>query len=52
MNVELPVAEAVGVADRPLDRFRAQHLGVEGVRASPVGDVNDAVIELYGKHPF
>jgi hypothetical protein len=52
MDVELPVAETVGVADRALDQFRAQHLGVEGVRALPVGDVNDAMIELYGKHSF
>jgi hypothetical protein len=52
MNVELPVAEPVGVADGALDQFRAQHLGVESVRALPVGDMNDAVIEFYRKHSF
>ena len=50
MNVELPVAETIGVADRPGDQLGAEHLGVEGVRALPVGHVDHAMVERYRQH--
>ena len=46
MYVELLIAEAIRVAGRSVDQFGAQDCRVEPVRAFPVCDVNDAMIEL------
>ena len=45
MQVELGIAEAVGPAVRPLDQLGAEHVSIERVRALPIGDMHDAVVE-------
>src|SRR5262249_7797171 len=45
MQVELRGAETVGPTLWPLNELGAQHIAVERVRALPVGDMYDAVVE-------
>src|SRR5262249_18338637 len=46
MDVKLLVAEPISVAGRPRDQFNAQDHRVEYVRALPIADMNDAVVEF------
>jgi hypothetical protein len=50
MQVELRRTEAVGPALRTANELGAEHVAIERVRALPIGDVHDAVIEGDGKH--
>src|SRR5262249_18290327 len=53
MDVKLLVAEPIDVTGRPRDQFGAQYGRVERVRALPVADMNDAMIEFDGdRHTF
>src|SRR5262249_4557776 len=45
MQVELRGAETIGPALRPANEFSAQYVAIECVRALPVGDMYDAVVE-------
>ena len=45
MQVELRGAETIGPALRTTNELGAQHIAVERVRALPVGDMHDAVVE-------
>src|SRR6516162_10258070 len=45
MQIELRRAEAVCPSLPAANEFGAQHVAIEGVRALPVGDMHDAVIE-------
>src|ERR1043166_8336858 len=49
MQIELRVAKAIGESARPRNQFGTQHIAVERVRAFPVGNMNDAVVELDGQ---
>src|SRR5215470_13684385 len=46
MDVKLFVAEPISVAGRPRDQFGTQYRCVERVRALPIADMNDAMIEF------
>ena len=46
MDVELLVAEPIGIADRPRYQFSAQYRRVKRVRALPIADMNDTMIEF------
>jgi hypothetical protein len=48
MHIELLVAEPIGVAGRPRDQFGAQYRRVERVRALPIADMNDTMVEFGG----
>src|SRR5262245_55332080 len=45
MQVERRGAETLGPALRPANEFSAQYVAIECVRALPVGDMYDAVVE-------
>jgi hypothetical protein len=47
--VKLPVAEAISEAHRARDQLCTQDAGVERIRALPVGDMDDAMIERHGQ---
>ena len=46
MDVELLVAEPIGIAGRPRFLFSAQYRRVKRVRALPIADMNDTMIEF------
>src|SRR5258708_12711 len=46
MQVELSIAEPVAPSRRPSHQLGSQHVAIEGVRALPVGHVDDAMVEL------
>src|SRR5262249_32842867 len=46
MNVELPIAETISIADRPRHQLGAHDPCVEIVGTFPIGNVNDTVIEF------
>src|SRR5690348_14974207 len=50
VHVELAVAEPVGEADGPRDELGAHYFDVKFVRARPVRDVDDAMIEAGLRH--
>src|SRR5690242_2074654 len=50
MHVELAVAEAVGKAHRAGDQLGTHNLDVKFVRARPVRDMDDAVIQAGLRH--
>jgi hypothetical protein len=45
MQVELRGAETIGPALRAANELGPQHIAIERVRALPVGDMHDAVVE-------
>jgi hypothetical protein len=45
VNVELAVPEAIGEPGLPFDQLGTQYSRVEGIRALPVADVDDAMVE-------
>ena len=52
VDVELTIAEAIGVAGWPRHQLGAEHRRIERIGAFPVGHVNDAMIERHRKHRF
>src|SRR5271166_771662 len=46
MYIELLVAEPIGVAGRPRDQFGAHYRRVERVRALPIADMDDTMVEF------
>src|SRR6516225_2044046 len=48
MGIELLVAEPIGIAGRPRDQFGAQYRRVERIRALPIADMNDTMVEFSG----
>src|SRR5665213_388579 len=48
VDVELLVTEAISPANRALHQLGAHDVAIEGVGAIPVGDMDDAVVELGG----
>src|SRR5215469_8940732 len=46
MDIELLVTELVGIAGRPRDQFGAQYRRVKRVRALPIADMNDTMVQF------